>query len=151
VKKQDTPVAGIIMILAVLLIALVVVVLKYVVDDNEKQAVSAQAAAAGEVLNASHILIGHSGENNERTKDEAIKLAMQISMDVRANPDIFGELAAKYSDGPSKSNGGKLGNFPPEKMVAPFSAAVQKLKIGEVSDPVATQFGFHVILRLEPN
>lgn len=151
VKKKETPVTGIIIIIAVVLLGLFVAVTRLTGVFEAENQQAANGAAANEILNAAHILICHSDEKYDRTRDEAISLAMQISMDVRANPDTFGELAEKYSDGPSKSKGGKLGNFTPDKMVAPFSEAVQKLKIGEVSDPVATDFGYHVILRLEPN
>jgi len=56
-------------------------------------------------------------------------------------------LAEEFSIGPSAPNGGDLGWFGPNTMVAPFSLAVQAMDIGDYSDaPVQTQFGFHVIL-----
>ena len=58
----------------------------------------------------------------------------------------FAELAKKKSTGPSGPNGGDLGWFSPKAMVAPFSAAVEKMKKGEHSKtPVKTQFGYHII------
>lgn len=60
----------------------------------------------------------------------------------------FAELAGKHSIGPSKSVGGDLGWFEPEQMVPEFSAATAKLEDGAYSsEPVKTQFGWHVILR----
>ena len=62
----------------------------------------------------------------------------------------FVELAKTNSTGPSGPNGGDLGWFSPEQMVAPFSAAVAALEDGQfTSEPVQTQFGWHVILREE--
>ena len=58
----------------------------------------------------------------------------------------FGKLAAEYSLDPSKAEGGDLGWFTPEQMVAPFSAAVTALKPGETANvPVQTDFGWHVV------
>jgi len=60
----------------------------------------------------------------------------------------FAELAKAKSTGPSGANGGDLGWFGPNQMVAPFSQAVAQLKDGEFTkEPVQTQFGWHVILR----
>lgn len=60
----------------------------------------------------------------------------------------FEALAAEHSTGPSASNGGDLGWFAPNQMVAPFSDAVAKLEDGDYTDaPVQTDFGWHVILR----
>ena len=60
----------------------------------------------------------------------------------------FAELAKENSTGPSGPSGGDLGWFPPERMVAEFSQAVQALADGAYTKtPVQTQFGWHVILR----
>jgi peptidyl-prolyl cis-trans isomerase C len=62
----------------------------------------------------------------------------------------FAELAKANSTGPTGPNGGDLGWFSPEQMVAPFSDAVAALEDGAyTSEPVQTQFGWHVILREE--
>ena len=62
----------------------------------------------------------------------------------------FEELAKTRSTGPTGPNGGDLGWFSPERMVAPFSDAVVALEDGSYSEaPVQTQFGWHVILREE--
>lgn len=62
----------------------------------------------------------------------------------------FAELAREKSTGPSGPSGGDLGWFPPERMVAEFSQAVQELDDGAYTKaPVQTQFGWHVILREE--
>ena len=60
----------------------------------------------------------------------------------------FAELAKEKSTGPSGPNGGDLGWFGPNQMVAPFSQAVASLEDGAFTKtPVQTQFGWHVILR----
>lgn len=83
-------------------------------------------------FNASHILV----ESEEDAK--------AIAEDIRAGAD-FAETAKLKSTGPSGPNGGSLGWFGAGQMVAPFEAAVEALEVGQVSDPVQTQFGWHVI------
>ena len=59
----------------------------------------------------------------------------------------FAALAAEHSTGPTGSSGGDLGWFTPDRMVEPFSNAVQAMEVGSYSaTPVRTQFGWHVIL-----
>ena len=61
----------------------------------------------------------------------------------------FENLAAQYSLCPSGANGGDLGFFPRGMMVKPFEDAAFNLEIGKVSEPVKTQFGWHLILVTE--
>jgi len=59
----------------------------------------------------------------------------------------FAQLAKKYSTGPSRIMGGELGWFDPKQMVPEFTKAVNKLKVGEMTQkPVKTRFGYHIIL-----
>ncbi len=81
---------------------------------------------------ASHILV----------KDKA--LAQKIATEAKAGAN-FAMLARKYSTCPSKSKGGDLGWFKPGQMVPPFENAVKKLAYNRISDPVRTQFGYHII------
>lgn len=87
----------------------------------------------GEEYNASHILV--------ETEEEA--LAIQTDL---ANGADFADTAREKSTGPSGPGGGNLGWFGPGQMVPTFEAAVIALRPGEVSDPVQTQFGWHVIV-----
>jgi parvulin-like peptidyl-prolyl isomerase len=84
-----------------------------------------------------------------RTKEEALALAKRIAINAQSDGADFAELAKEHSDGPSGPDGGNLGNFLPDKMVSAFSNATLELAIGEVSDPVETQFGYHIIRRQE--
>ena len=89
---------------------------------------------AGETTeyNAAHILVD---------SEEAAKA---VEADLAAGKD-FGAVAESRSTGPSGPNKGDLGWFTLDMMVPPFAEAVGKLKKGEVSAPVQTQFGWHVI------
>ena len=104
-------------------------------------------------LSAAHILIAYKGSGASakdvtRTKAEALALAKKVSALARkAGPEKFAALAKKYSEGPSGPRGGDLGVFSPTRMVPPFSKATQAMKINEISEPVETQFGYHVIMR----
>jgi len=77
--------------------------------------------------------------------------AMELSSRLQAAPekevgDLFTKLAKQFSTDPSaKKNGGDLGFLPAGQLVPEFEAAAAKLTIGEVSTPVSSQFGFHVI------
>lgn len=85
---------------------------------------------------ARHILVA--------TEEFARKLIERLEKGAK-----FEDLAAKESMDPSKVQGGDLGWFTPERMVAPFADAVRRLKPGEYTHvPVQTQYGWHVI-RLE--
>ena len=87
-------------------------------------------------FNAAHILVS--------TEDEAQALRAELE----AGED-FGHLAREHSGDPgSAEGGGSLGWFGAGQMVAPFEAALRSLEPGEVSQPVETQFGWHLI-RLE--
>ena len=82
--------------------------------------------------NASHILV--------ETETEAEELLLRLK-----NGADFSELAKTYSTGPSGAQGGNLGWFGQGAMVPTFENAVIKLKINELSVPVQTQFGWHLI------
>ena len=104
-------------------------------------------------ITARHILIMYQGsmrapESVTRTKEEAKALAEEVLQMVQAGND-FAELATQYSDGPTKVRGGMLSPFGRGKMAPSFEDAAFALKKGEVSGVVETDFGYHVIKRVE--
>jgi peptidyl-prolyl cis-trans isomerase D len=91
---------------------------------------------------ASHILITAEGSD----KAAARKKAEQLLAQVKAKPADFEKLARDNSKDPgSAAQGGDLGFFGKGMMVKPFEEAVFKLKPGEISDIVESDFGFHII------
>ena len=104
-------------------------------DDAIQAAYDAEYANAemGKEFNASHILV--------ETEEEAAALIEELN----GGAD-FAQLAKDKSTGPSGPNGGELGWFGPGMMVEPFQQAVEGMAEGDVSEPVQTQFGWHVIL-----
>ncbi|MEM7431769.1 MAG: peptidylprolyl isomerase [Pseudomonadota bacterium] len=105
--------------------------------EEEIQVVYAEQSKLAPPLQfkARHILV--------ETQAAAIDLISQLD-----GGASFEELAATHSTGPSGANGGDLGWFAPNQMVPPFSAAVAALEDGAYSsEPVQTEFGWHVILR----
>ena len=68
---------------------------------------------------------------------------------VRAKAADFGELAKKHSEDGSAPNGGVLGWMSPGQLVPEFEFAMNRLQVGEVSNPVKTEFGWHLIQVLE--
>lgn len=87
-------------------------------------------------FNASHILV--------ETKEAAAALIVQL-----ADGADFAELAKEHSTGPSGPGGGSLGWFGIGAMVPAFEEAVVALQDGGVSEPVQTQFGWHIVKRNE--
>ena len=84
-------------------------------------------------MRASHILVDSLEQAN--------------SILAEANPLNFGQLAQQHSKCPSKAAGGDLGEFGPGMMVKPFEDATVATPVGEISQPVQTQFGYHLIYR----
>ena len=113
-------------------------------DQETKKAVNPEAARklydetaksmpADEEVRARHILVEDEGE------------AKKVAARVKGGED-FAKVAAEVSKDPgSKTDGGELGFFTKDRMVEPFAEAAFKMKPNEISDPVKSQFGWHVI------
>lgn len=100
-------------------------------------------------MEASHILIAYegaasAGEDITRSKAQALALAQDITSQLN-NGARFETLAERYSDGPSGKDGGSLGTFGLGTMVPAFEQVVAAQAKGEISQPVETQFGYHII------
>jgi peptidyl-prolyl cis-trans isomerase C len=85
-------------------------------------------------IQCSHILVKREGT------------AHKILGELKGGAD-FAALARKHSECPSRDKGGDLGKFARGQMVPEFDRAAFGLEVGEVSDLVPTQFGFHIIKR----
>ncbi|RUS58894.1 peptidylprolyl isomerase [Pseudorhodobacter sp. E13] len=105
-----------------------------VTDEALQKAYDAKFANAAETkeYNAAHILV--------KTEEEAKELKTQID----AGAD-FADMAKQHSSDGAAANGGDLGWFSEGMMVKPFQDAVFAMEVGKVSDPVETQFGWHLI------
>lgn len=95
---------------------------------------------------AAHILISVTAQASDADKQAAKAKAEQILQKVKQSPGNFAALAKEFSQDPgSAANGGDLGLFGRGMMVKPFEDAVFKLKVGETSELVQSDFGFHII------
>lgn len=111
-------------------------------EDNKKEFYE-------DKVRASHILISTVDENNkplsEAKKAEAKKKAEDILKKAKSGEE-FANLAKEYSDDKgSGAKGGDLDFFEKGAMVPEFEAAAWGLKVGEISELVETQFGYHII------
>ncbi len=93
---------------------------------------------------AQHILVDTRNDSTDALKAKSKKKIDEVLAKAKLGED-FAELAKKYSDCPSKEQGGDLGKFSQGQMVPEFDKAVFSMNVGEISDIVTTQFGYHVI------
>lgn len=106
-------------------------------EPSEDEIATAYSAVFGDAepeveYSAAHILL------ETREAADAIKAQLDEGVD-------FGKMAEERSVGPTAPNKGDLGWFAANRMVKPFAEAVEAMEIGDVSDPVETQFGWHII------
>jgi len=87
-------------------------------------------------FNAAHLLV--------ETEDEALAAKARVT-----DGEVFADVARDVSTGPTGPNGGNLGWFGTGQMVPAFEEAVAAMSVGDISDPVQTQFGWHVINLIE--
>ncbi len=98
-----------------------------------------------EQVRARHILVKVPANATKKQWEEAKKKALEIRAKL-VKGESFAKLAQKYSDDPgSKARGGDLGYFRKGQMVPEFEKAAFALKKGEISQPVKTTFGYHII------
>ena len=95
-----------------------------------------------EQVDVTHILVS----KDERSFEEALDIANGIYAQLQENPGAFVELVEKYSDDSSApSNKGSFKNVKRGDLVKPFENMAFSLKPGEISEPVKTQYGYHII------
>jgi len=117
-------------------------------DDDVKKFYNENASKfqGNEQRRASHILIGFGVSATSEQKQVAKAKAEALLATIKKNPKSFEELAIKNSQDPgSATKGGDLGSFGRGAMVKPFEDAAFGMKVGQVSDLVESEFGYHII------
>lgn len=102
-----------------------------------------------EQVKASHILIRMAPNASPEEKAAKKKRAEEALAAVKKKGAKFETVAAEFGEDPTKDRGGDLGFFQKGRMVKPFEEAVWGMKVGQVSGPVETQFGYHIIKKIE--
>jgi len=101
-----------------------------------------------EVVKASHILLQFPPNASQADTISVLRMALKLKEEAENGAD-FNELAFQHSDDPSaKDNKGNLGYFTALQMVSSFEDAAYSMQVGQISDPILTNFGYHII-RLE--
>jgi hypothetical protein len=95
-------------------------------------------------VRARHILLSLPADATPAQRDSVTRLAQELRTRAAGGED-FAALARQYSQDGSAAQGGDLGLFAKDQMVAPFEEAAFKLNVGEVSDIVETPFGLHIL------
>ena len=108
-------------------------------------------------ITCSHILQKHSGSRRPfdsyrnkavtRSKEEALANIKKFREDMVGRSPAFEEIAKAYSECGSAAKNGDLGEFERGQMQQSFEEAAFKLKVGELSQPVSSDSGIHIILR----
>jgi peptidyl-prolyl cis-trans isomerase C len=93
-------------------------------------------------VDVSHILIS----TKERSPEEALVLATSLRERLQSDPSLFDEMITEYSEDPSAaSNQGRFFAVKPGTMVKPFEDTAFTLDEGKISEPVRTEYGYHII------
>lgn len=118
----------------------------YLTDSEQNEALIREAyERKKEEIEASHILIEVAPNATPKDTLKAWNEALSIRKQATSGKD-FAELARKHSSDPSaKDNGGNLGYFSALQMVYPFENAAYNTPVGEISQPIRTRFGHHLV------
>ncbi len=121
-------------------------------DDAAARAYYEKHAAEYDEVTARHILIRFKGSpvpvragEKDLTEEEALAKAQDLRKKLEAGEDFAKLAEANSDDVQSGKQGGSLGSFTKGRMVAQFEEAAFKLPVGTLSEPVKTQFGYHII------
>lgn len=118
-----------------------------VVSDDEKRSYfdANKSAFNGEKVKASHVLIDTTKLETDAELEKARQKIEEIKKEIDNGAD-FAEMARKYSTCPSAENGGDIGFFQRKgSIVEEFAIVAFSMEVGEISEPVKTQFGYHII------
>ena len=107
-------------------------------DSNQAEFIASKR------VRVSHILVLADSASDQATKQIALEKIRAIQQKLKTGEE-FSELAKLYSEGPAGSYGGDLGYLEKGLSDPAFEAAVFSLKVGEVSDVVESQFGYHLV------
>ena len=107
-----------------------------------------------EFRNTRHVLVRFAGARNAgpeitRTHDEAQRLAQQIRERLVAPGADFAAIARETSEDGSRERGGEMGWLGRGRLVAAYEEAAFTLQVGAISEPIETEFGFHLIQRVQ--
>ena len=94
----------------------------------------------------SHIFISINSEYPENTPEKALSRAEELAGKLQKKPHKFSDLALKHSECPTALQGGLLGVVPRGKLYPELDEVLFNLKVGEVSDVVQSEIGFHLLL-----
>ncbi len=119
----------------------------YLIDKDKNEALVKEAYdRTKNEVRASHILVRVPKDASPADTLKAYNKIMDLRKRVIDGKEDFNEIAKQYSEDPSaKTNKGDLGYFTALQMVYPFEDAAFKTKVGDVSLPIRTQFGYHII------
>ena len=122
------------------------------IDDEALKSYYDAHKADFETVKARHILIRFKGSavplrtgQKELSDEEALAKAQDIRKQLQSGGDFIALAKAESDDTGSGANGGDLGSFKHGQMVGAFETAAFALPVGQVSEPVKTQFGYHII------
>jgi peptidyl-prolyl cis-trans isomerase C len=122
------------------------------VDDAAAKTYFDEHKDEWEEISARHILIKFKGSpvptpegRPELTEEQALAKAQEIRKKLQAGGDFAAIAKAESDDTGSGANGGELGTFKRNSMVPEFEKAAFSLPVGQVSEPIKTQFGYHLI------
>lgn len=131
-----------------------VVIKRVQLESGELHAFERERKAEGkstQMWRLAQILFKCSPEQQNTKRGEAIEeLALRVASELAANPEDFVDYAVRYSDDPVvNETGGYLGWLSPEELQAPLKRGLERIELGQISKPIRTEKGFHVIYKME--
>ncbi|XP_072318906.1 peptidyl-prolyl cis-trans isomerase NIMA-interacting 1 [Eucyclogobius newberryi] len=128
----------------------------HITNASQWERPSGDCSGEPDKVRCSHLLVKHNQSRRPsswreqivtRSKDEAVELIQKYIEQIKSGDETFEALSSQFSDCSSAKNGGDLGLFGRGQMQKPFEDASFALKVGDMSGPVFTDSGVHIILR----